>query len=258
LEKHLLSKSTFIRGDQCLKSLYLHTKRPFLRDKLSPEQLARFRRGTKIGQIAQKLFPGGVDLRPRSYKQYEKKLQETLDIINTGKHSVLYEAGFQYDRLLIFLDILVKENSGWIAYEVKSSKKISRTFLLDAAFQYYVITHAGVDLHDFYIIYVNENFTFSEPFSIDDLFVKQSVLKEILGLQEYVEKQVAIEKEVLEYSKSPDIAPGKQCTDPYPCDFIGHCWKKIPKEEWPVIEHPREDFYDFVEKALESIADNAS
>jgi hypothetical protein len=54
----ILSKSTFIRGLQCEKSLYLHKKRPFLRDRLSPEQLAKFSRGTNVGVYAQELFPG--------------------------------------------------------------------------------------------------------------------------------------------------------------------------------------------------------
>jgi len=52
MEKHVLSKSTFIRGNQCLKSLYLNKKRPFLRDKLSPEQLEKFRRGHNVGFLA--------------------------------------------------------------------------------------------------------------------------------------------------------------------------------------------------------------
>ena len=44
----------------------------------------------------------------------------------------------------------------WIAYEVKSSYGISETFILDAAFQYYVISNSGLRLKDFKIIYASE------------------------------------------------------------------------------------------------------
>ncbi len=251
MEKHLLSKSTFIRGAQCLKSLYLHTKRPFLRDKLSAQQLAKFKRGTKIGVLARELFPGGLNLRPGHYTQYAKKISETREIIEQGNHKVLYEAGFQYDQLLVFIDILTKQDNGWVAHEVKSSLKISETFLLDAAFQYYVITNSGLKLDDFNLIYVNPKAFELEQKSLSDLFIQQSVINEVLDRQDKVKELVEKEKEVLQLTKSPAIEPGDQCTDPYPCDFIGHCWKKIPKEHWPEIKHQDEDFYEIFNEYFE-------
>ncbi len=253
MEKHILSKSTFIRGVQCLKSLYLHNKRPYLRDKLSPEQLAKFRRGTKLGIIAQRLFPGGIDLRPRSYRQYAQKLEQTRNYIESDNENIiLYEAGFQYDGLLSFIDVLVKDRNGWTAYEVKSSTKISETFLIDAAFQYYVITNSGLQLNDFQIIYVNENYKYNgnEDVNLNDIFIKKSVLDEVLKRQKFITDKVEEEKKVFELEKSPQIEPGEHCTNPYPCDFIGHCWKKIPKEKWPEIEYKDESFYDFVDDIL--------
>lgn len=226
MEKHLLSKSTFIRGNQCLKSLYLNKKRPYLRDRLSPEQLTKFRRGHKVGTLAQKLFPGGVDFSPRSPSQYQKAVLQTRTAIRTHSYNILYEAGFQYDRLLILLDILVYENDGWHAYEVKSSYKISNTFILDAAFQYYVITNSGIDLKDFTLVYASEALDYEKLNEYEDiapLFIRQSVKDRILSLQEYIREQVKVEKATLMLEKSPQINMGPQCYDPYPCDFIGHC-----------------------------------
>jgi len=250
MEKHLLSKSTFIRGAQCTKSLYLHKKRPFLRDRLAPEQLAKFRRGTKLGLVAQRLFPGGIDVRPRSYHQYAKKLLETQEVINSRSHDVIYEAGFQYDRLLVFLDILTKEEENWIGCEVKSALKISDTFLLDAAFQYYVITNSGLPLKDFQIIYINKEYQFDGTLNLGALFIKESVLDRILPLQSFIKEKAEEGKATLQLEKSPPIEPGAQCINPYPCDFIGHCWKKIPKNQWPQISYSDEEFYYFVEEVL--------
>lgn len=233
MEKHVLSKSTFIRGNQCLKSLYLNKKRPFLRDKLSPEQLEKFRRGHNVGFLAQKLFPGGVDFRPKSPSQYQKAVLQTRDAIRTHSYNILYEAGFQFDRLLALLDILVDENEGWHAYEVKSSYKISDTFILDAAFQYYVITNSGIALKDFTIVYASEALNYEkldEYTDIAPLFIKQSVLNEILPLQDYIREQVAREKETLLLEKSPQIEMGPHCYHPYPCDFIGHCTRQLQRK----------------------------
>jgi len=57
-----LSKSLFIRGLQCHKSLYLHKYNPELKNEVSEEQEAKFQTGTNVGIYAQKLFPGGVEI----------------------------------------------------------------------------------------------------------------------------------------------------------------------------------------------------
>ncbi len=232
MEKHLLSKSTFIRGNQCLKSLYLNKKRPFLRDKLDPETLARFKRGHQFGSLAQRLFPGGVDLSPKSHFQYQKAVHTTREAIRTNSYDIIYEAGFQSDRLLILLDILVKEEGNWNAYEVKSSYKISNTFILDAAFQYYVINHYGLPINDFFIVYASDKVEYDKLDEYEDLnplFIKESVMDRILPLQDYIKNKVQLEKETLLLEGSPKIEMGVQCQTPYPCDFIGHCTKSATR-----------------------------
>lgn len=228
MEKHVLSKSTFIRGVQCLKSLYLHKKRPFLRDRLSAVQRAKFKRGADVGVLAQQLFPGGINLKPKSPSQYRKAVAATEDAIKDGSINVIYEAGFQYDGVIVFLDVLVRVDSGWRAYEVKSSKKISETYLTDAALQYFVITNSGLHLNDFSIVYIDENYRLDEMLEISALFKTESVLTEICRKQDYIKQQILKEKEVLQLKHSPRIDIGPHCYHPYPCDFIGHCWKHVP------------------------------
>ncbi len=236
MEKHILSKSTFIRGSQCLKSLYLNKKRPFLRNRLSDEQRAIFKRGTDVGVMAQQLFPNGVDMKPRSPSQYRKKVVETMEIVRNNGFSTIYEATFQHNRLLVLLDILVKSKEGWSAYEVKSSLKISGTFLLDAAFQYYVITGAGVHLDDFYLIYMNKDYVLNDKLEIESLFIRQSVLAEVLARQPFIKEQIEKEKEALNATSSPKIAIGTHCHYPYPCDFTGHCWKKVEENSFLYLD----------------------
>jgi hypothetical protein len=250
MERHILSKSTFIRGNQCLKSLYLHKKRPFLRDKLSPEQLAKFKRGSRLGILARQLFPGGIDLTPRSPSQYQKRVLETTEIIRQGKCDTLYEAVFQFDQLLIMLDILNRKDGEWYGYEVKSSLKISDTYLLDAAFQYYVITNSGLKLNDIFLVYVNKDYLFDEDLRLDDIFIFESVLEKVLELQDYVKEKVMEEKATLQLKSSPKIDVGMHCLNPYPCDFTGHCWKNVVDKSIIDSYKPstNEEFYEFLDK----------
>lgn len=118
LEKHVLSKSTFMRSCQCLKSLYLHKFQPNLKDEISESQETIFMRGTNVGLLAQKLFPNGVDASPATPYEYQKSVEKTAQLIKSGT-GIIYEAAFQFEGVLCAIDILVKQNDIWKAYEVK-------------------------------------------------------------------------------------------------------------------------------------------
>ncbi|MBW6498631.1 MAG: CRISPR-associated protein Cas4 [Bacteroidales bacterium] len=223
----VLSKSTFIRGLQCQKSLYLHKKRPFLRDRLSPEQLAKFSRGTNVGVYAQELFPGGVDASPATHFQMAASVVKTRELMDAGQ-KVIYEAAFEHAGVIIALDILVKDEAGWKAIEVKSSKAISETYLWDASLQYFVMKGSGIEISDFSLAYINTAFVRKGPINPAELFKIESVLPVVLGRQEQVGRKIEKLKEVIELKNSPPIPIGPQCHKPYPCDFIGHCWKNVP------------------------------
>ena len=61
-KKHQLSKTLFIRGLQCPKSLYLQKFRPELKEEVTPEKQRLFDSGSNVGILAQQLFPGGVNV----------------------------------------------------------------------------------------------------------------------------------------------------------------------------------------------------
>ncbi|MFO8055310.1 MAG: hypothetical protein R6U19_09150 [Bacteroidales bacterium] len=255
MEKHLLSKSTFIRAVQCEKSLYLHKKRPYLRDKLSAAQRARFARGTRVGILARDLFPGGTDMAPKSPFQYQKAVVNTRKAIEQNKN-VIYEASFQYDRLLVILDVLVNHQGKLYAFEVKSSKKITKTYLQDIAFQYHVITNAGIELEDISIVHVNPDYVFSGELLPNELFVCKSLKSQVLKIQKELIDKAEAAKAVLNLEKSPAVDIGQHCFNPYDCDFIGHCWKHIKKNSVFELRHlsPKQQF-EFYHNGLVYIKD---
>tara|TARA_R110000737_G_scaffold336727_1_gene356405 strand:+ start:15560 stop:17035 length:1476 start_codon:yes stop_codon:yes gene_type:complete len=228
MEKHILSKSTFIKGLQCNKALYYSKHRRDLRDDISPAQEAIYVQGTSVGEFAQQLFPGGADCTPVSYYDFQKAVIRTQEEIEKGT-KIIYEAAFQYNGVLAALDILVKHEDGWRAYEVKSSTSVSETYELDATIQYYCITNSGIELKDISIVHINNQYVKQGEIDVHELFTIASVKEKVLENLVAVPNQVAHLKKVLELKVEPEIQIGPHCSSPYPCDFAGHCWKQVPK-----------------------------
>lgn len=228
---HILSKSTYIKGLQCEKALYMTKKHPYLRDRLSIEQRAKFQRGTDVGILAQQYFPGGVNMTPNSPSQFPKRVKETLENLHHPEVNVMYEAVFQYNDTLVMVDILVREGNQWRAVEVKSSMKLSTTYYNDAALQYYVLHGCGVPLSDFQLMHINPDYIRQGEIDVKQLFLLVSALDYAKEQEPIIAANVDRLKKVVALPHAPQVEVGPQCTSPYPCDFRGHCWKNIPQED---------------------------
>jgi hypothetical protein len=225
MKSYSLSKSSYIRGLQCLKSLYLNKNRAYLRDKLSEEQLAKFKRGHDIGKIAQKLFPGGIELPMPG----ESSARKTKEYIEAGE-TILYEACFIADNVIIAIDILVKTEVGWQAYEVKSSYKLSETYYNDANLQQYVIVNSGLNLGAFNLVYRNTAVEIPDENNISDAFIFERLNIADAQLTDKIHDSIITMNETLALTSSPKIEPGAHCMKPYPCDFRGVCWKFLSED----------------------------
>ena len=225
---HILSKSTFMRGSQCHKSLWMHKHQPSARDPLSPEQRAIFERGRRVGVLARELFPGGVDASPPNPFHYARAVALTSRLVAEGTE-VVYEAAFLHQRVLAAMDILVRTKGGYKAFEVKSSTSITETYLLDAALQYWVITGSGLPLVDISIIHVNSAYRREGKLDLLRLFTGRSVLAEVLERRSLVSTRVAELTRVARARQMPAVEIGPHCANPYPCDFMGYCWRKVPE-----------------------------
>ncbi|MEI6575546.1 MAG: hypothetical protein WCO63_05140 [Bacteroidota bacterium] len=224
MAKHVLSKSSFIRGLQCHKSLYLNKYHQEVKDPLSLEQQQAFKRGHNVGDLAQNLFPGGVMAKDEKFFQVNKVIAQTKALIEQGV-TIIYEAGFEYDACIALMDILVKDKSGWKAYEVKSSLEVKDVYRMDAAFQYYIITNSGIALQDIQIIFPKRMYDPKKPEAVDGYFQSESVMGFALSKQESIKKEVLHQKMVLTTRRLPFIPMGAHCDKPYPCDFKGFCRK---------------------------------
>ncbi len=221
----LLTKSTFMRGVQCEKSLFLHHHRPQWRDRLPADQRARFARGQAVGRLARQLFPGGADA---SAASGAAKLRRTQALLAAGQR-VLYEASFAFEGVQVQLDILVHRDDGWHAYEVKSALKVSPAHELDAALQHYVITQSGLPLADIHLLHLDRQYVRESKLQLDALFTARSLGDLARHNQPFVAGRIAALQAVLAQPEVPLRDIGTHCRHPYPCDFVGHCWQHLPR-----------------------------
>lgn len=227
MKKPILSKSTFIKGLQCEKALYLYKNHYNLRDEVSAQLQDIFSQGTNVGVLAQGLFPGGVDASPENYYEMAKSVIKTLQFIK-NKETIIYEATFQYNEVMAALDILVKDQDGWKAYEVKSSTSVSDVYINDAAIQYYTIVNSDIDLVDISIVHINNQYVKQGEIDIHQLFTIESVLDRVKEVVSTIPTQVQKFKDLIKQETVPVKDIGPHCSSPYSCDFMRHCWQHIP------------------------------
>lgn len=222
-----LSKTLFIRGLQCLKSLYLDRKHPELRDEISESKEALLESGVQVGLYAQQLFPGGV-LIPYEGLSYEEQLTRTIQSINNGA-STIYEAAFRFDNIFIKVDILTRESGKWELYEVKGSTGVKDYHFDDLAIQYYVLSGSGLPIKKVSLVHVNNQYVRNGGIEVRELFSAEDLTDAVKAKQAFVAEKVSSMRNMLKGGGVPNIDIGDQCQNPYDCDFLGHCWKHIPE-----------------------------
>lgn len=226
---HTLSKTSFLAGLQCHKSLWYYKHRKDLRPKVTPELQAIFDRGHEFGRLAQGIFPGGVDCSPAEYWNWAPSIEKTKMIIESGSNTTLYEAAFQEEGVLAAVDILHNAPNGeWHAFEVKSTTGVKEIHIPDVAVQLWVMRKSGLDVKDYSVLFINNEYTRQGHLDVQELCATESVFDLAMEMQDEIEDKVAELKLVAKSKEEPTVEIGPHCGDPYECQFVHHCWKHVP------------------------------
>lgn len=245
-----LSKSRYLRGLQCHKSLWLVTHKPELREE-SEATSQTFSQGLEIGELARDIFPDGV-LIPYDGLSIEEQVEETQKILTKAK--VVYEAAFMHNGVFVKADILRKARGGWELYEVKGSSKVKDIYLDDTAVQYHVITGSGLTVTKAFVVHLNTSYHREGKLDLDKLFTRQNVTTDVLERQADIKKEIAAQKRMLK-GNEPDVAIGPWCNSPYECDFMCHCWKDVPKDSVFDLAGKGVDTFDLYRQGIVKLKD---
>lgn len=222
---YVLTKSTFMRGVQCPKFLYLGD-----REKVpapTPEDQFRMDLGKKAGEFARNYFPGGVLV---DHPSIDERLTQTQKAIQSGS-LIIYEATFIHDEVQVKVDILRREtvSSPWEIWEAKgftNKKSHEAEYLPDIAIQTWVLKNQkGISYGSSHLIYLDREATTSNP---PDLFTSENVTEEIKPLLNEMPKLLSEMKKVLKANKSPEVKISSHCNSPRPCPFKEKCWSHVP------------------------------
>ncbi|MDD3601999.1 MAG: DUF2779 domain-containing protein [Sulfurovum sp.] len=223
-----LSKSLYTRGLQCGKSLWLKKYTPEVLTPPDAQAQAVFETGSRVGELACNLFPGGIEI-PYEGTTYDEKVALTQHHIDEGVRNI-YEASFSFDDIFVMVDILhVNEDGSVEIYEVKSSTEVKDVYLHDVSIQYYVLRGLGYEIKKVSVIHIDNTYVRGDELEIDKLFAVVDVTEEAVQMQEDIPTYLRhFALQLSNRDNPPDIDIGKQCNDPYACDGIEHCWAHIP------------------------------
>ena len=247
-----LSKSLFVRGVRCHKSLYLHKYRPELKDEVSDETEKLFNVGYEVGDLAWELFPGGKIV-PYDGLSHEEQLEMTASLIAQGCKTI-YEATFFYNGVFIKADIIHKGDNGWDVYEAKASTGVKDYHLHDASVQYYVMAGAKLPISRVFVVHVNNQYVRQGEIKMDKLFHKEDITAIAKEKQDFIVEEIKRQRAMLK-GDEPVIDIGPQCYQFYPCDFIGHCRSHIPNDSIFDIRGRMDARFSLYEKGILSMYD---
>ena len=250
-----ISKSKFIAGCQCLKRLYWQVRQPEFAAERDGATEAIIQQGREAGLLAQRLFPGGMEVCERSLDQ---AIRTTRELVANPSIPAIFEGTFEDGGVLVRVDVLHRRADGRLRLiEVKSSASLKEEHLDDVAIQYRVLSRCGLDVGSCCLAHVNRSYVFRGG-SVDPwrFFRIRNLTRQVQRLQPKITFQLRSEFTILSMPKAPDIAPGRRCTDPVTCEFFDHCNPPRPNDHIGFLPRIHANAMEELEEmGIESIRD---
>ena len=219
-----LTKTSFMRGMQCPKMLWLDKHHPELQV-IPPYIQKRLDEGNDFGDKAMGMFGPYEEMtvyrKGTTIPDTKAMIERTADAISR-QVDVICEAAFSNYNNYCAADILKRTDGGYDLYEVKNVPAVAEQHIKDAGFQYYIICRCGVKIGKIYIVTHGQDE--SSP------YVPVDVTREAKGYYKWINDHIwdlnRQQKEINEIQTEP----GEQCTNPYECWYYAYCHNDLKKE----------------------------
>lgn len=218
-ETWTLTKSFFVKGNQCTKYLFLDKHKKKEKTPISEEKRILFKKGHSFENTVREIeFPNGKNIKDvvgnfAYFNSYTKHL-----LTNQGKQ-ILYEATIIENDVLVMCDVLVKNDSELVdIYEIKLNAELNDAILNDLAIQYYICKLRFRDkLNSFNVVLRTDE--------AGEKWLILNLKNDLEERQAEVENKINRFKTILK-DDEPNISMGEQCNQPYECEFIEYCKNK--------------------------------
>lgn len=228
--KPYLSKSRLISAWQCPKKLHLEKFRPEL-GVVTPAVQSLFATGHEVGAIAQKLYGTEASVEIPFNRKMRLMIEETNALIERGAGFPIFEATFQYEGVLVRVDVLIPVENGWRAIEVKASTSVKDYHVLDCAIQDWVMRNVGLTIESISLAHVNNQFVYAGDGNYEGLLAVENLTEQVRAMEPGVIELLAKARTAIT-GPTPIVRVGSQCSKPYDCQFQSYCWPN--DTEYPI------------------------
>lgn len=216
-----LSKSKLLSGLQCAKKLWREVHQSSETTTIDAHAQALIEAGIEVGCLARQEYRSGTLVKAHNTLT---AIEETKRLIAEGA-SVIFEAAFEYDGLLVRTDILIDVLGEWELVEVKATKSVKDDHIFDAAIQYYAMIGAGIPVSRVFIQHLNGDCKYPD---LSSLFLRKDVSTEVARLQPEIEQTLHRMQDYVN-GPEPSLMIGEHCEKPRECQFKGDCWQHVPE-----------------------------
>ena len=248
-----ISKSKYIAGLQCSKLLWYYYN---AREQIPPYDEATqaiFDQGHQVGELAQSLFPGGVEI-GGSHTEFEEALRRTSEALSLRKP--LFEPAFRFGNAYARADILSPAGKDrWDIFEVKSATEVKDVYIHDMALQKYTYAGAGLDIRKCFLMYIDNAYERLGEVEPERLFARADVTGRVDALLPNVGDNLRKMLDVIRREKVPDISIGPWCSDPYDCPLISICWNFLPETSIFDLSRIGKRGFELLERGITRVAD---
>jgi len=245
----LLSKSRYLNGLQCPRLLWIATNHPERIPEPDATTQHIFDQGHRIGELAKKLYPEGIDLPHENFMGNISMAKKLL-----LQRTPLFEAGVLSGHIYSRVDILnpVNENK-WDIIEVKSATSVKEVNFHDVAFQRLCWEDGGQKIRKCFLGHINNQYVKNGEIDPKELFVIEDISDEVAAASEGIRDRITQMLEVIGMPACPEVTIGPHCSDPYGCP-LAECWDGLPAHNVFTLYYGGERSYELYRGGVLDIA----
>ena len=247
-----LSKSRYCKGIQCPKILWMDQHMPEKGENVLSESIMET--GNKVGDLARSYF-GEYSLIEFDYDK-DAMVNKTKSLMDKGRE-IIAEAAFYVEGLYCAVDILRKvDKDTYDIIEVKSSTHVTDVYVEDMAFQYYVLTKAGVRVRKVFNMHLDNTYVRHGELELHKLFSLEDYTDKVIARSADVEKNVESIRKYVDTYKEPARDIDLYCERPYACAYYRYCSRHIPEQSvFDVRRLHASKKYEFYHEGIVSFKD---